>query len=465
MRLKFIFVACLGFFTLLSNTTKPIADNNRVENIRESISSKVLKAANVLSELDDTEDPEEIFARAIDSYKTEFDSYINVIGLNVDDKSYVNIEGFDINYVAPSYSDVMYDYQIDFENSMSSTDLIGYENFRKTNYDLDWSVTLINNKFKDLNIATKYNHTDTGSIITTPVVNPGSGIGTGGTVKRAAATIAIGSILAGVGLGEAVISAFSACIASLQVALGSSWIPFVGWIIAVGIAVGALIALTVIIVQNWDAICSVIEDIKAYFLNAFSKFASLIETYFGDAEAQVEKSNSAGTQVIGGKTFEFEQVNSKDLARQIALVKSLRWTKNIYLMEYVNNKGFLICPIPVDLAFCINAYDVATNIRGTHNMGFSSYTWYQNVARQLILFAGSGVTTSVPEIDSNKGDPSILYMKHFHNCYIDSLGNVMRIDSQPQHRSHSFFGQLYYYPSSSSDPVVHPSSPNPKPNA
>lgn len=31
--------------------------------------------------------------------------------------------------------------------------------------------------------------------------------------------------------------------------------------------------------------------------------------------------------------------------------------------------------------------------------------------------------------------------------------------------THSFFGQLYYYPTGSNDPIAHPDSPNPNPNA
>ena len=37
--------------------------------------------------------------------------------------------------------------------------------------------------------------------------------------------------------------------------------------------IGALIALTVIIVQYWDEICSVINDIKNWFLEQFNAFA------------------------------------------------------------------------------------------------------------------------------------------------------------------------------------------------
>lgn len=125
------------------------------------------------------------------------------------------------------------------------------------------------------------------------------------------------------------------------------------------------------------------------------------------------------------------------------------------LANYVSKNDFQICPIPVSFDFCVTWQ--------THFEGLSSYTWYQNTARNLILKAGTKLTTVSPEIDSFNS-PEYFAMKHFHNCeYVNDV--ITRVKAQPMHRSHSFFGLLYYYPSSDSEPIVHPDSPTPNPNA
>lgn len=55
----------------------------------------------------------------------------------------------------------------------------------------------------------------------------------------------------------------------------------------------SLIALTVIIVENWTSICEKFNEIKEWFVEQISAFASFINTYFGDAEAKGEESRVA----------------------------------------------------------------------------------------------------------------------------------------------------------------------------
>ena len=92
--------------------------------------------------LDDTEDPEEVFRRSIDGYQNEFSEYLNVAGLNVSDKDAISLSDFDINYVAPDFSQVMHDYQSDLEASLFATQLQNYESLRRQDYSFDRYVTL-----------------------------------------------------------------------------------------------------------------------------------------------------------------------------------------------------------------------------------------------------------------------------------------------------------------------------------
>lgn len=45
--------------------------------------------------------------------------------------------------------------------------------------------------------------------------------------------------------------------------------------------------------------------------------------------------------------------------------------------------------------------------------------------------------------------------KHFHN--FNSMGEM--VENNPQHRSHSFFGLLYYAPNNDGIGTIHPESP------
>lgn len=433
MKIKKLFTFIFGVTVVLANAGKPVSTAAKTNQIKENITQQIMLLESGATESNE-EDPEVIFNKAIEDYKEEFDDYIDVTGLNVEAKESITLPNFNINYIAPDYSDIMYQYQSNLESSLTSSQLKTYDELRKNNYAFDKYVALNQNKYVDLTTLPKYEH----------------------IVTVAAVTMTLVGILSGAGLGEAAISAFTGAVSALSAALSTSWIPIVGWALAIGLAVGALIALTVIIVQHWEEICSVFEDIKAWFLEEFSVFSYLINSYFDDAKTKVEESTNVGTVSIGERTLKFEQVYANDIARQAVLVKKVRWTADILLMQYVGEKGFQICPIPVDFDYCKNTK--------THLNGYSSYTWYQNKARALIIFAGTGVTTAKPEIDA-PCDSSKVLMKHFHNCHLDEDKKPVRAEEQPAHRSHSFFGQLYYYPSGSKEPVVHPDSPEANPNA
>lgn len=102
----------------------------------------------------------------------------------------------------------------------------------------------------------------------------------------------------------------------------------------------------------------------------------------------------------------------------------------------------------------------------THKQGLSSYTWYQNVARKLILEAGSGFTTPSPELHPNQMIPGVnILFKHFHNYKKGLDGRLRKYKDNVAERNfskvHSFFGLGYWKPSSSSDFEIHPGNPDP----
>jgi len=234
--------------------------------------------------------------------------------------------------------------------------------------------------------------------------------------------------------------------------MSTSVIPIVGWVLAVGLAVGALIALTVIIVQYWDEICSVINDIKNWFLEQFNAFADLINSYFDDAIAQGEASTVSRREHIGNKDFEFVELKEAALAN---VCLEARRNYNVFLIPKKLKGDHLDIAIglPVDEEWCTK-YHVLLD-------GYSTYTWYQNTARRLILEAGTGYTSNKPEIhlknlNIEKGDklPKFSF-SHFHNYTAAGI----RDNGRPQVYAHSFFGLLKWAPNEDGVAQTHPDSP------
>ena len=145
MNIKKLFMLAIGAVFLLTSAGKPIAVANEVGEIKENVTQQVMRLANVLSDEEETEDPEEIFSRAIEEYKDEFDNYIDITGLNVDAKESITLPDFDINYVAPTYANVMHDYQVNLESSLTAIQKTNYDYLIRNNYDFDRYATLNNN--------------------------------------------------------------------------------------------------------------------------------------------------------------------------------------------------------------------------------------------------------------------------------------------------------------------------------
>jgi len=430
---------CVGAAFLLSNVGKALSTANQIGEIKESVTQQVMRLANLASDEVETEDPEEIFSRAIEDYKEEFDDYINITALNVLDKEDVKLPNFDINYVAPTYGEVMQQYQLNLESSLTSTQLNKYDDLKRANFDFDKYVALNQNKYLDLTTPPKYEHATTVAVVTTTLV----------------------SILSGAGLAEAAISAFTGAVTTLSAAISTSWIPYIGWVLAVGLAVGALIALTVIIVQYWDEICSIIDDIKNWFLEQFSAFSDLINSYFSDAVSQGEKSKVAGR----------EKIDDKDITWISKVVKTVANVEFLDLLRRVNDLAVLMRNVKKyydseDGNYYTSYWEfeevVSTDFvkdNNVYDLGISTYTWYNNTARQLMM-SGTNLLENVTYNEFGKPyqigyhnflkteERTVNGFNHYHVFeYRELSTGVYGYDEVKKgiiHKSHSFFGLMYY---------------------
>lgn len=438
MKFKKLFLLVIGAAFLLTSAGKPIATANEIGEIKESVTQQVMRLANLTGDEEETEDPEEILSRAIANYKEEFDDYINITALNVEDKKDINLPDFDINYVAPTYAEVMNEYQANLEASLTPIQLEKYDLLRQRDYNFDKYVALNQNKYTDLNVSTKYNHAVTTAVVTTALVG----------------------ILSGAGLTQAAISAFTSAVGTLSTAISTAWIPIVGWVLAVGLAVGALIALTVIIVQYWDEICPVINDIKNWFLEQFNAFADLINSYFSDAVAQGEKSKVAGREKIG----------DKDITWVSKIVKTGAAATFLDLLRRVNNSAVLMRNVKkyhdeADGNYHMSFWEfeelVSTEFvmdNNVYDLGVSTYTWYNNTARKLMING----TKLLENITYNElGQPyeigyhnflkteehTINGFNHYHvfeyQQFKDGTFGYDEVKKGSIRKAHSFFGLMY----------------------
>lgn len=377
----------------------------------------------------------EVLAEALEQFKVEIHNYIDITGLNVENKELINLPDFDPNYIPPTFGEVIYDVKVDMEARFDVVEYQQYQDIIRKSSAVDKFVSLAEVKYENLNPALNYQMHE---------LMPRRAL-------DASALQSLNSILSS--FSQEIVVAFGAAIALLKAAIGSSWFPYV----AAALIVAAIILIAVIIITHWDEICEKFPVLKEWTQNTFPNNADVFNEYFNETQVLVQESTIARTETIGGETFAFNEVKTRDVAAIAKLTREARWTENVYLMMYIKEESFLVAmDKPVSEAFCV--------ANGTHRNGYSSYTWYQNTARRLIVYAGSGVTTAKPEIDS-LNDPGLIFLKHFHNCY--KVGTkILRIEyNNVLHWTHSFFGQMFYYPEGSNKPVVHPQSPNPVPGS
>lgn len=411
MKINKFFILLSGFAFMVTSSTGELSLSKKSKTLKNNISNVILRLNNSSSENND--EPVNIFSEAIREYQTAFSNYINVTALNVFDKENVTLPDFDINYTAPTFGEVMFNYQSDLENSLTDSQLEKYELLRQKDYLFDRYVALNNEKHLNSNPTLKYKHELKPSVVINPITPSFPDINRNNSyvTRSSDSTAEIINILVGAGIAQVAIDAFSASISTLTTALSTSWIPYIGWILAAGLALGALIALTVIIVQYWDEICLVMNDIKSWFLEQFNSFTEQINSFFADAVKQGEKSKIAGREKIGDIDLTWvskvikagtEAVYLDALRRVKDLVVVMRHVKKIYeistnnyYISYWGHDGL----IPADFVVDNNVYDT----------GISTYTWYNDKARQLML---NGATLLEDNYVNELGKP---YKIGYHN--------------------------------------------------
>ncbi len=427
------FIISLGF--IFNVNAKPIYNSNEINKENLNINNSLRILSSTLNENDSITDPSKIFSKSISTYKSEFSDYIDITALNVDDKTEVTLPEFDINYKAPSFQDVMYKYQVNLESCLDSSHLLKYENFRKSDYSFDRYVTLNSTKYSNLNVSTKYNHINTVSL------NDG--------------IYGLNLILQNAGLSKVAIEAFIAAVTTLTSAISSSCIPVIGGGIAIALATGALIGLTVIIVQNWNNIQNSMENIKNWFLNQFSKFASLIRNYFADATAKGDKSKVVGREKIGDIDVEWQKIivrslsdvtfleRCKDNKELITLMRNVKKFNegDKYYTSYWGWGGF----IDKETLIKYNLYD----------KGISTYTKLESTAISLLKSGTilikynmvnsygfpytTGLHTFKSEVHLESG------FNHYHVFeYDNETKEYKAIEKGTISKAHSFFGDVYF---------------------
>jgi hypothetical protein len=429
-----ILISCLAAFSL--SLCKPVVSENTTREDCVSL-TKALAISKLKQETDVSQDSQTLLTEALESYKTDFKNYLDITALNVTDRESVALPGYNPEYIAPSTEDIMFKYQEQFESSLTNDQMGNLEILRQQSYEFDRSVALVQTKFRNLDVPPKYQH----------AADPENVNG-----YKALAVVGSVGIFATWGLSKTVVSAISACIGALKTALASSTIPFAGWVIAAGIAVGALIALTVIIVQNWDIISEKITEFKNWVIQQFSAFENQINTFFSDAVAKGNASTVASQQTIGDKTFDFVEIKDYALAK-VAEKSRRNYDVFIIAKKLKGSSMHIALGFPVSSEWCIKCH--------VNLLGFSTYTWYQNTARRLIIKGGTGYTSANPELhlrDETSSDglnlPQFSF-KHFHNY--TAFGT--RDNQKPQVYSHSFFGLLYWTENCDGVGTVHPTSP------
>lgn len=438
-KLLLSFAVALFSFVTLGKNNYVIA---KVEETKTQLVRNFKKSANDI--LDDTQDPEEVFRRSISGYQNDFSGYLNIAGLNVLDKEAISLSNFDINYVAPDFSQVMYDYQSNLETSLTPAQLHNYESLRSQDYNFDKYVTLNNSFYRNLNIDLKYDHTIKPANPLDPItpLYPKINMGSGSVSRVAAVTTAgIVAILTEIGLAETVITAFTSSISTMTIGLSTSWIPFIGWALAVALIVGALIALTVIIVENWSAICEKIDEIKAWFMEQFSIFSSFIDTYFGDAVAKGEESKVAKRIEVGGKKLEFiDTIITQSIAASI--VDDCRRNKKIKLMAHIGDpneekgKHWWMCYAKVDEEYVVN--------NKLYDLGVCTYTWYNNTAKRMMVNGSNRIHGNYDLLVYDKTiDQGDVYGWNHYHLGEKKGDTVVRVEEIPCRWAHSFFGLLY----------------------
>ena len=430
MKFKKIFIAFISLFTLTSLGSFKESER-KIETNRHELITNVKRMASILED-EASEEETKMFSLAFESVKSELTKYIDIVGLNVTDKETITLENYNKNYIVPKDYEVVSTSYYDMIETFDEKSLATFEDHRKINFEFDSFVTKAETRFKNLDIEPKYVHKGL-----LRAYNPNS------------VQYRMNELLLSIGLSATAIAVLIGCADTLLATAPIAWFTPV----SVPVSTVALLGIATVILLNWDLICQIITELINLFVECINQLAYLVKDFFDWVLSQVQVSSVSGTMTIGNQSFTFTEIQSDDVRSTLAFVNQCRRKKDILLMMDINGDNFKIAlGAPVTMDFCI--------AHKTHTKGFSSYTWYQDDARNLILKAGTGYTSAKPDLNlynenENKGNSRFAF-KHFHNY--TSLGKRDK-SSKTIYKTHSFFGLLYYTPNNDGVGEIHPSSP------
>lgn len=438
MKIRKVFIGCLVLSSILvSAQFKKIT--NSIENLNNQASEITLKTSTKKQlNLENISTFDDVLNYSIDELPNYLPEYLDITGLNVTEKTSINLESYNYNYIVPTEEELSISIFDDMYESFSESAIEVFEELREDDYNYDEFFTLIENDFIQPEIETKYSaHRLAKRSLSSndPVSN-------------------LNNLLLSVGLSAAAITVLVASASVLVSTAPVAWcIPY-----SVPATIAALLCIVTVILINWNLICQIFEAMVNLFIECIQALANVVRDFFDWIYSQVQTSSVSSTITIGTETFQFQEIKTNDVSGTLAIVTACRRSNNVFLMQYVKTDSFQIAlGTPVTEQFCIS--------NGTHRLGYSSYTWYQNVARRLITRAGSGITTNNPEMHVDSTLP--FGFKHFHNCK-QVGGEITRITQSENalyHRTHSMFGLLYYYglntTTNQMDVICHPGNPQP----
>ena len=105
----------LVIFTTFSYKTNEIKINNSKEQIVENFNKTIKKANNTQDEL--SEEDLEMFTSAFENVKINLSEYLDITGLNVENKESITLPNYNINYIAPTYTEAYSDIHSDMISS------------------------------------------------------------------------------------------------------------------------------------------------------------------------------------------------------------------------------------------------------------------------------------------------------------------------------------------------------------
>ena len=215
----------------------------------------------------------------------------------------------------------------------------------------------------------------------------------------------VGSVtLIALGLPAWLASTFSASIAGIS---GSALVPIVGWALCAAI----IIALTIVIIINWDLICAKFNAIVSFFVDAAIDFAEEILNLFGEIRQQAYESTlsnsiaDAKCQYGSGKWtddqlknalnealyFGFARVTTKELSNKNSRL-------HVYLGKYED--GYVI--------------KGATNSGVYFNMSTTRWTYYESTLNYTMWVLNAAFLNFVMALNCDFrlcSTPSLFYNK------------------------------------------------------